>query len=773
MFFYSLELDDESKELCTINTPYGLYRYCRCAMGVKVSPDAAQGLITKVLAGLDCAAYMDDCGIWTDESFEDHMELVGKILQRLADNGLKCNPLKCDWAVQETDFLGYWMTPNSIKPMKKKIDAILKMDRPTNRTQARSFIGAVNFYKSLWPRRAHVLTPLADLTGNKPFTWDETKQHAFNEMKAILASDCINAYPDYNKPFHIYTDASDYQLGAAILQDGRPIAYFSKKLTPTQRNYTTTEKELLAIVLCLKEYRKILQGGVLNVYTDHKNLTFNTLSVQRVLRWRLFMDEFDLTLHYIEGKKNVLADCFSRLPIMNSPNAVGNNYKNINNNSKRTGTPIDFNTIEVPKDEFIIDDEAFISIDEDNDLMECLLNLPPLQEMQNPISMQNIRNHQLQDIQLIQQHNGNPILYPMQTMNGINVITMRSDPQQPTLWKIYLPSTLINDVIHWYHITLGHCGLQRLYDSINDRFVSPRLYTLCRQYICPHNCSQWKQQGQGYGYLPPRNAQVIPWDEVAVDLVGPWKIEIQGREFVFNALTCIDPVTNLVELIRINNKSSQHISEQFANVWLARYPSPNRCIHDNGGEFIGHEFQTLLTQNTIIDVPTTVKNPQSNALCERMHQTISNILRIIMRTTTITQYQQAEQVMDNALATCMHATRCAVNHTMRTSPGALVFRRDMFIDVPILSGLLTIRNRRQQLIDQNLMRHNRKRYDYHYRVGDLIMIKKYDPTKMEEKLHGPYPIHDLRTNGTVRIERAPLILETFNLRKIVPYKGQQ
>ena len=98
-------------------------------------------------------------------------------------------------------------------------------------------------------------------------------------MKALMASDCINSYPDYTKTFHIYTDASDYQLGAAIIQEGKPIAYYSKKLTDTQRNYTTTEKELLDVVMCLHEYRKILQGGVVCVCTDHKNLIFNTLSL--------------------------------------------------------------------------------------------------------------------------------------------------------------------------------------------------------------------------------------------------------------------------------------------------------------------------------------------------------------------------------------------------------------------------------------------------------------------------------------------------------------
>ena len=127
--------------------------------------------------------------------------------------------------------------------------------------------------------------------------------------------------------------------------------------------------------------------------------------------------------------------------------------------------------------------------------------------------------------------------------------------------------------------------------------------------------------------------------------------------------------------------------------------------------------------------------------------------------------------MDNALATVMHATRCAVNNTMKTSPGALTYRRDMFVDVPIMADLIAIRNNRQQLIDTNLIRHNRKRYDYHYRLGQRVMVKTYDPVKMEEKLHGPYPILELRTNGTVRLARHPHVVETFNLRKIVPYKG--
>ena len=108
---------------------------------------------------------------------------------------------------------------------------------------------------------------------------------------------------------------------------------------------------------------------------------------------------------------------------------------------------------------------------------------------------------------------------------------------------------------------------------------------------------------------------------------------------------------------------------------------------------------------------------------------------------------------------------------MRTSLGALSFQRDMFVNVPILADLITIRNRQQQLINTNLLQHNWKRYEYHYTLGQIIMVQVNDPTKMEEKLHGPYRILELRTNGTVRIQRDPHVVETFNIRKIFPYKG--
>jgi hypothetical protein len=220
MCYYTYELDDESAELCVIIAPYGKFKYQQLPMGIKQSPDFTQEIIEEVLCGLDVKMYIiNDIGAFNND-WNTHMHSLNEILRQLKINGFKVNPLKCEWAVQETDFLGYWLMPTGLELWTKKTDAILRMDVPKNVKQPRSFLGAVTYHHDMWPKHSHILNPLTELTGKGKLVWTDKHQLAFEAMKALMAKDTLLAYPNHNLPFEIYMDASDYQLGAVIMQNG-------------------------------------------------------------------------------------------------------------------------------------------------------------------------------------------------------------------------------------------------------------------------------------------------------------------------------------------------------------------------------------------------------------------------------------------------------------------------------------------------------------------------------------------------------------------------
>ena len=194
------------------------------------------------------------------------------------------------------------------------------MATPKTRRQLQRFIGLVNFYRDITLRRSEILAPLTALTSSKvPFKWQPVHQKAFDKMKMAISQYTTLQYPDFSKPFHIHTDASDTQLGSVISQNDQPIAFYSRKLTSPQQKYTTGEKELLSIVETLKEFRNILLGQELIVHTDHKNLTYKNYNSDRVMRWRLLLEEYGPTFQYIPGEKNIVADALSRLEIDEPP----------------------------------------------------------------------------------------------------------------------------------------------------------------------------------------------------------------------------------------------------------------------------------------------------------------------------------------------------------------------------------------------------------------------------------------------------------------------
>eukprot|EP00804_Cyclotella_cryptica_P018017 CCRYP_008298-RA/>CCRYP_008298-RA protein AED:0.45 eAED:0.45 QI:0/0/0/0.5/0/0/2/0/240 len=228
-------------------------------------------------------AYIDDLLCITKGTLEDHLAKLELVLSRLQDANLK---------------------------------SILALTLPKNFNDLRRLLGMVQCYRDLWARCSKMLAPLTSLVGEcghtkqskllkvkkKPWKWTEEHQKAFDDMKATIAKDVSLAYPDYSKGFEIYTDGSKRQVGAVITQNNWPIAFFSRKLSVCQQIYSITEIELLAIVETLKEFKGMLWGQSIVVYTDHKNLMQDMLGLtsDRVYHWRLLLEEYGPEIIYIK-----------------------------------------------------------------------------------------------------------------------------------------------------------------------------------------------------------------------------------------------------------------------------------------------------------------------------------------------------------------------------------------------------------------------------------------------------------------------------------------
>ena len=301
-------------------------------MGIAGSPDIFQAKMSELMVALEFVrTYLDDLLCITKASLDDHLDHLRLVLTRLREAGLKVNAPKSKFCAEETEYLGYILTRTGIKPQPTKVQAILAISTPKSVRDLRSFLGMVQYYRDLWARCSEMLAPLTSLVGecghtkvtraNKTKTrawyWDEVHQIAFDNVKATIARDVCLAYPDYSKEFEIYTDALSTQLGAVISQGSRPIAFFSRKLTEKQQPYSVTKIELLAIVETLKEFKGILWGQRLKVYTDHKNLIQDALGLtsDRVYRWRLLLEEYGPEVVHIKGSHNTVADAISRLDI--------------------------------------------------------------------------------------------------------------------------------------------------------------------------------------------------------------------------------------------------------------------------------------------------------------------------------------------------------------------------------------------------------------------------------------------------------------------------
>ena len=318
--YWQVPMTDTAKEITDFVTPDHLYQCKVMAFGLKNAPGSFMRPMNRVLLGLEgCIVFIDDVVIVSDE-WEGHVSRTKALLQRLADANLTVNLAKSEIGRATVTHLGYTVGQGKVAPKSAKVEAIERFSIPTNRKQIMRFLGVIRYYRKFCQNFADVAVSLTNLLcKNVKFVWTPECQSSFEPLKQLLVQAPVLSVPDYGKAFTLMVDASDIGVGAVMTQQGgdgaaHPTDYFSKKLNKHQKNYSTIEKETLALVMAVQHFEIYVSAGEhpVEVFTDHNPLKYLDRfrnKNQRLTRWSLFLQEYDLVIRHIPGRPNIIADC--------------------------------------------------------------------------------------------------------------------------------------------------------------------------------------------------------------------------------------------------------------------------------------------------------------------------------------------------------------------------------------------------------------------------------------------------------------------------------
>ena len=288
------------------------------AMSAAASPSSGMGVLG---CNEFATAYLDDILIFSS-TLEEHVNHLSIIFNKLREHNLRLKLKKCSFLKMETHYLGFIINEFGIKPDELKIDAIRSLPVPTCVREVRSFIGMCSYYRRFIPNFSQIAEPIIALTRKYThFKWSDVHQKAFEFLKDSLTAVPLLVYPDSNKPYVLYTDASDSCIGACLTQecdgDEKPIYYLSHKLSKSQCKWSVVEKEAFAIHFALQKLDYYLHDAQFIIKTDHKPLKYlleSPMQNKKIQLWALSMSGYNCSIEYIAGTTNTCADLLSRHP---------------------------------------------------------------------------------------------------------------------------------------------------------------------------------------------------------------------------------------------------------------------------------------------------------------------------------------------------------------------------------------------------------------------------------------------------------------------------
>jgi hypothetical protein len=321
--YWQVGIEKNSRPLTAFVTKFGLMQFKRMGFGLTNAPATFSRLVHKVLDGLQefVEAYLDDIICWSME-WSEHLSRLEQVLTRIRDAGLTIKRVKWEFASAQVEYLGHIVGKNQIKPRMARIQAIVNFDRPNDVKSVKRFLGLIGYYRQYIPNCADICAPISRLLKkDQPFHWSEEAQNAFLLVKSLLVNQPILKPADSGKQFFVVVDASGLAYGGALMQEYsgllHPVAYFSRLFDKHQCRYSTVEKECVALLHLVRVFSVYFGTEKVIVFSDHSPLQFlRTMGKHnnKLLRWALELQDYNLEIRHIPGKLNILADFLSRPP---------------------------------------------------------------------------------------------------------------------------------------------------------------------------------------------------------------------------------------------------------------------------------------------------------------------------------------------------------------------------------------------------------------------------------------------------------------------------
>ena len=675
--YWQVAMNERDKEKTAFTCHKGLFEFNVMPFGLSNAPAVFQELMSIVLQGCNvfATANLDDILVFSS-TLEDHLEHLSIIFGKLRQHRLKLKLKKCSFLKVETHYLCFVINDFGIKPDELKIDAIRSLPVPTCVREVRSFIGMCSYYRRFIPNFSQIAEPIVALTRKYAhFKWSDVHQKAFEFLKDSLTAVPLLVYPDSNKPYVLYTDASDTCIGACLTQecdsDEKPIYYLSHKLSKSQCKWSVVEKEAFAIHFALQKLDYYLHNAQFIIKTDHKPLKYlleSPMQNKKIQLWALSMSGYNCSIEYIAGTTNTCADLLSRHP--DNVSKALDSQENEEVGSEKV-LDVNDNLYEVHViDSNQFDPKTFAKCELPNDESFEKCDLSDFKTIGFDMSVEQNRDDDISEIKsmILNGQESKDVQKHYLLVDGL-VYYLSNVDDDPCL-RLFITKHLRSFVLKQYHDENGHMGIQKTFDSIRQKYYWPNLFKKINKYV--DDCITCKTRSMQKNKHPLQETDIPPYPmaKLSLDLSGPYPTTLSGNKYI---IAFVDWYSGWPEAFPVADKTAETVTDLILQQIFPRFGCPLQIVSDNGSENVNKMVRETLEKLKIDHVLTSVYHPQSNAKCERFHRTLHDIL--------------AKAVADNQQSWDLHlnqslaAIRFNVSESSKFSPFYLLYNRDVVLPV--------------------------------------------------------------------------------------------